>query len=129
MKYFTILVFALAILFSPVAFAVEAGHAVEMPGYFMPGSNIFVSAKDPTCRDVFVSSKQPVIYTKQTVSQKLNIRDSTRIGTGNILAGITGYFNHGEAAVLTGKAEFSCWQSANMATRKTKKMNLGGGIV
>lgn len=83
-NFFCVLAFVLAILFSPVVFAVEKGHAIDMPGYSMPGSASFVAKSTANCRDVFSSIQQAVIYTKQTVSQEpLYAETETRIWAGN----------------------------------------------
>ena len=70
-----------------------------------------------------------VIYTKQTVSRNANYKTETRIWAGNqtLIPNGDGFTYEG-AAVLTGKAEFSRWQSAD--NKNFGKNNiLAGGIV
>ncbi len=83
-NFFSVLAFALAVLFSPVVFAVEKGHAVDMPGFNPLTGVFFVAESTANCRDVSVSIQKAVLYTKQIVSQRpLHAETETRIWAGN----------------------------------------------
>ena len=117
LSFFCFLAIAMAFLFSPVVFAAEIGQTIDMPGYFTPGTGLFVTAKDPTCRDVFASSQLDVIYAKANYNyiQRLDPTEDP----ASIKLDFIGHPNFKGAAVLTGKAEFLRWQSADKKTGKT----------
>ena len=115
MKYITYLVMCLVMLFAaPVVWAGQADPTCTMPEYMPSVALEFSPVVAADCRDVLFrqSLQQTVIY-KLTVPQSKAYKTETRIWAGNLLAGITGDINLKGAAVLTGKAEFSGWQSAD----------------
>jgi len=84
MKYITYLVVCLVMLLAaPVVWAGQVGNTIDMPEYSPSLALEFSPVVAAHCRDVFPSIQQAVIYTKQTVSQKPNLGDSTRIWAGN----------------------------------------------
>ncbi|MCK5602672.1 hypothetical protein KAR91_12400 [Candidatus Pacearchaeota archaeon] len=128
MKYITYLVMLLVLLLAaPVVWAGQVGHTVDMPEYLTANVSVHSPIVAAHCRDVG-HSHNLFIYKKTNVDYTETI--ALPNGDGIIAWIGTGLDNHKEAAVLTGKAEFSRWQSANEKTYIIESTHvLAGGIV
>ena len=109
-KFFFILTLVLSVLFAPFIFAVNAIQNVPViPGYQILVLEFPALVMPVNCRDVLHPANMVIIYTKGSIKSPVHILD---ISGGNLDDFLGTLPNHKEAATLTDRTVFQCWQSA-----------------